>query len=105
MYPADQGNEPSRDLAEDEAIALLWREGTIPEWIDISVCDAVSGATIVELLVCGRFTANDALLYHQKPGRAPFHVVSPPLPPGHSEGQRFGLSDVRARGARAARRR
>ena len=44
-------------------------------------------------LTCGRFTADDGLLYHQGEGYAPFHVLGPNLPGDHVEGRRFSIYD------------
>jgi len=72
------------------AVGALWREGRVPEWIDLSVVDVRRASTVVEVLCCGRFTDDETLLYHQKEGAPPFHVTSPALPPGH-DGSRFSL--------------
>ena len=99
VYPTDRSPGAPLDLAEHEVLDLLWRSGDVPEWIDVRVFDVVAGATIVELSVCGRFTSKDGLLYHQQGGRPPFHVTSPPLPPGYQYGERFSLSLLRSRRA------
>jgi hypothetical protein len=39
--------------------------------------------TVLEALVCGRFTDRQDLLYHQAAGIPPFRVLSPALPPGY----------------------
>ncbi len=83
------------ELNEGEVVDLLWREGSVPEWIDVSLCGANRDATILQVLVCGRFTANEGLLYHVREGRPPFHVTSPPLPPGYEDGDRFSVSTIR----------
>jgi len=68
-------------MTEEALVALLWRDGAVPEWINLSVIGIDAGATLVEVMACGRFTANDALLYHAHEGRPPFHVLGPALPP------------------------
>lgn len=94
VYPADGSHEQrlaTRLLSPDEAVDLLWREGMVPEWIDVSVVSRTAQATVVELACAGRFTSNDALLYHEREGRQPFHVVGPALPPGYQDGQLFSM--------------
>lgn len=93
VYPADRDIDPTTLAAcsEEDAIDLLWREGLVPEWINVSIVGITFDATVVELLCCGRFTANEALRYHKKEGISPFHVLGPPLPPRWEEGQRFSL--------------
>jgi hypothetical protein len=68
-----------------EVVRTLWRDGRVPEWINLSVVGETGSATIVEVLCCGRFTARDALLYHVQEGSPPFHVLGPTLPPGHGD--------------------
>ena len=68
----------------------LWRDGRVPEWMDLSVVDVAQGSTVLEALCCGRFTDDETLLYHKTEGAPPFHVTSPALPPNH-DGGRFSL--------------
>jgi hypothetical protein len=65
----------------------------VPEWIDVSVIGTTGAFTLLELVCCGRFTANDDILYHQHQGRRPFQVVGPTLPVGYLDGQRFSIYD------------
>jgi hypothetical protein len=67
-------------LEKDDVMSLLWRDRMVPEWINISVCDADEQFTYVELKCCGRFTSQDHLLYYTSTGAAPFGVKSPPYP-------------------------
>lgn len=77
----------------DEAVAVMWRDGLVPEWIDLRVVDANEHVTIIGATVCGRFTSDEALLYHKQEGRPPFHVVGPTLPAEYMDGDtaRFSL--------------
>jgi hypothetical protein len=65
----------------ETAVAELWREGHVPEWVNVSVADETGAATVIELLRCDRFTDDDTLLYHRREGSPPFHVLGPVLPP------------------------
>jgi hypothetical protein len=77
-------------LSANDVITLLWRDGRIPQWIDISVETVIEhSVTIVALLCCGRYTGIEAQLYHQG-SHAPFHVVGPPLPPGWNSVEQSG---------------
>jgi hypothetical protein len=90
VFPDDGGldrAEMLRACGADLAVETLWRGGRVPEWIDVSVVDATDAATVLELLCCGRFTDDESLLYHLREGIAPFHVTSPPLPPGYTGGR------------------
>jgi hypothetical protein len=66
----------------DEVLSFLWRDGKVPEWIDISVKGVSTHHTVVRLRCCGRFTGQGDLLYHRNGGVPPFSVKSPYLPPG-----------------------
>lgn len=65
----------------DEAVRFLWRDGRVPEWVDVAVEDEDGHTTFVGLTCCGRFTADETSLYHRNGEIAPFHVVSPPIEP------------------------
>ena len=92
-YPEDSLPEGSfrGPWTREESVTFLWRDGRIPEWINISVMHDSESVTLVRLECCGRFTRDDARLYRVFGDTTPFHVVSPPLPPGWHEGVRFDL--------------
>lgn len=94
VFPEDGSVENQLAIgrcSEHEVIELLWRDGLVPEWIDVSVVGRLVDATLIEVLCCGRFTANDELLYHVQGGMPPFHVLGPTLPNDHVEGTKFGV--------------
>jgi len=96
VFPEDSDAEIAPALADcslDEVVATLWREGLVPEWIDASVIGEREHCTLIELRCCGRFTANDELLYHREAGRPPFQVVGPTLPVDHEQGRKFSIYD------------
>lgn len=61
---------------------LLWRDGKVPEWINIFVESATPEYTNIKLECCGRFSDKAEHIYHAHEGRAPFHVLGPPMPVG-----------------------
>jgi hypothetical protein len=81
----------------DQVIELLWRDGLVPEWINLSVYSSTTEATVIEVLCCGRYTANSELLYHEHEGYPPFHVLGPTLPVGYDwqrdAGTKFSVFD------------
>ena len=77
-----------------EAVAFLWRAGKVPEWIDLHVAAEDGKRSLVELWCCGRFSADEELLYHQHGGMAPFHVLGPPLPPNWQGAELSGRFDL-----------
>ncbi|MGE5186544.1 MAG: hypothetical protein ACM31C_31025 [Acidobacteriota bacterium] len=94
VYPEDstcERAEAVRDCSEARVVDVLWRDGRVPEWIDVSVLDALDDVTLVELMCCGRFTADEQRLYHVAEGRPPFHMTSPTLPPRYQDGERFSI--------------
>lgn len=94
VFPNDSGYEKAnafKDCSEQEVLDLLWRDERVPEWINFSVIGENGAVTIIEVLSCGRFTADEGLLYHLREGRPPFHVLGPALPPEWNEGERFSI--------------
>jgi hypothetical protein len=83
-YPGDS-LPPGRMLGPltfEQALAWLWRDGKVPEWVDVSVHNADRRHTYMRVVCCGRFTGLERLLYYQRlGGRAPFGVKSPVFPP------------------------
>ncbi|GAB1264784.1 hypothetical protein [Aurantivibrio infirmus] len=75
----------------DSVVNLLWREGWVPEWINVQIRKEDSTFTYVELVCCGRFSNDKHLINHAHEGRAPFHVVGPALPLGYRDGEKFSL--------------
>ena len=63
-----------------QVVNFLWRDEKVPEWIDISVEGEDGYRTEIQLLCCGRFTAQDDLLYYPGRDTRPFAVKSPVLP-------------------------
>ncbi|GAA1891275.1 hypothetical protein [Asanoa iriomotensis] len=64
----------------DTVVAELWRAGRVPEWVNLAVVSEDGGSTVVEVLSCGRFRPDDAVL----------HVLSPVLPP-ERDGRPFSI--------------
>lgn len=49
----------------DDVVDFLWREGKVPEWIDIAVESVDDKQTFLGLFCCGRFTGTEELLYYR----------------------------------------
>ena len=64
-----------------ETTSFLWRDGKIPEWVDVAVKATEKNRTLIRLTCCGRFSASEDLWYHHPSGIPPFSVKSPDLPP------------------------
>ena len=69
-------------LSAGQVVELLWRDGLVPEWIDISVERADGTHSFMELLCCGRFSDRAEQLYYAKTDICPFRCKSPTFPPG-----------------------
>jgi len=78
----------------DQVVGSLWRDGKIPEWINMQIHSYDDINTYLELLCCGRFTSNKELLYHVKEGYPPFHVLGPNLPPNWISVEGSGKFDL-----------
>jgi hypothetical protein len=64
----------------DGVVDYLWRDGKVPEWIDVIVRRVAGNYTFIELLCCGRFTAGEELLYYRN-GYPPFGIKGAVIPP------------------------
>ncbi|WP_326558488.1 hypothetical protein [Micromonospora sp. NBC_01796] len=87
-FPADSAAGRAAALRRCDAagaVAELWRDGWVPEWINVALVGETGTDTVVELVCCGRFTDDDTKLYHAGEGVPPFHVVGPALPPSYDE--------------------
>ncbi len=103
---ADEARSHSRPLPDDKhrpwnaerVVDHLWREGTVPEWIDISVSEASATEVCLQLLTCERYTADEDRLYYTQGDMPPFGIKSPDLPPGwESDHAQFDLHWRRSR--------
>ena len=79
VFPLDSEQGLIGPLDAEGAASWLWRDGKIPEWINVTAYDVVEERTHVRISCCGRFTAQDAHLYHRHEGYPPFHVLGPPV--------------------------
>lgn len=92
-FPQDSSQHRAAALNKVDAqtvVATLWRDGCVPEWINLAVVGETGAATLIEVVCCGRFTDDDTRLYHVAEGTPPFHVLGPALPPRH-DGTRFSI--------------
>jgi hypothetical protein len=96
VFPEEGAFGRAADLQtcnQQQVVDELWRDGRVPEWIDVAVIGETGTATLLQLVCCGRFTATDEILYHAREGRPPFHVTGPVLPVGYNDGQKFSIYD------------
>ncbi|WP_165246667.1 hypothetical protein [Paludisphaera soli] len=78
-----------------EVVDFLWRDEKVPEWIDVMVEDEDGRRTLVSLRCCGRFTAQEDLLYYRGRETRPFAVKSPYFPPHWESVEASGRFSVR----------
>jgi hypothetical protein len=97
VFPGDSlpDGEYHGPWSVEEAVAFLWRDGKVPEWVDTAVRAENGRQTLVALRCCGRFTAQEELLYHRYAGGVPpFSIKSPVLPPGWESVDVHGKFDL-----------
>ena len=97
VYPQDSKRDRKslEQLTILDASQELWRDGGVPEWINLSVTDCTSDLTIIRALCCGRFTKDESNLYHIGEGYPPFHVLSPVLPPEWDSVEEHGRFSIK----------
>ncbi len=71
----------SISLDAEKVVEYLWRDGKVPEWINVFVVSADDKNTLIKLECCRRYSNDVEDIYHAHEGRAPFHVLGPPAPP------------------------
>ncbi|MEO1765323.1 MAG: hypothetical protein AAFR83_26175, partial [Cyanobacteria bacterium J06629_18] len=76
----DWDNETYEFDTPAEVVNLIWMEGKIPEWINVTVESENGESTTIALICCGRFSSNPRHIYHILQGLPPFQVVGPALP-------------------------
>ncbi len=92
-FPEDSSRDRAAALHRCEfetVVDELWREGRVPEWVNLAVVGISRTATIIEVVCCGRFTADATKLSDMPGGPAPFQPGGPALPPAH-DGTRFSV--------------
>jgi hypothetical protein len=89
-----KGSTPIGPLAHEEVVNLLWRDGFVPEWVDILPWEANSEGMTFHLLCCGRFAEGAPNLYHLKEGFPPFHAPGVWIPPDWESVEKSGRFDV-----------
>jgi hypothetical protein len=95
IFPEDSSLARAEELAdcnEEQVLDTLWRNGRVPEWINVSVIGESGTTTMLQLICCGRFVREHRLLYHEGEGIPPFHVLGPGLPADYEEGRRFSIN-------------
>lgn len=89
IFPSDSLPEGARHgpWSAEQVVEYLWRDGRVPEWIDISVVGVSETAGVLMMLrCCGRFTDHGDLLYYRDSQHPPFGIKSPNLPPEWKDG-------------------
>ena len=78
--------------SELEVVDLLFRNGEVPVWIDISVDTVYKKFTVFRLLYSDRYSGDIEELYYYKRGTGPFGIKSPNLPLYFKEGDKFDIT-------------
>ncbi|MDN3674906.1 hypothetical protein QWY99_17850 [Flavobacterium branchiarum] len=76
VYPDDKIDETSfiNPATESTVIDYLWRNGKVPQWINVQVSSCDSNFSYITLECCGRFSAT---LNHKD---GPFRALGPNIP-------------------------
>ena len=90
LRPDDLGRTVDA-ASESDVVALLYRDGRCPDWIDVSVYRIGAGFTELRLICSGRFTNDRTKMCYHSRGLGPFGIKSPDLPPGFVEGSTFAI--------------
>jgi hypothetical protein len=83
--------EKLRNLTLEQATKLLWVDGKVPRWINVSVEMTGLESTYLNIICCDKLAKTEAEFYHRREGNPPFHVLAPledpsrPAPPNNRE--------------------
>ena len=75
-----------------EVVDLLYKNGEVPVWIDISVDNIYKKFTVFKLLCSNEYSSDVEQLYYYKRGTGPFGIKSPYLPLYFKEGDKFDIT-------------
>ena len=96
LFPEDSSATrelETKNLAAEDVVDLLFRDGYVPQWVDLSVGGETGRETVIDVVACRRFIDDEQRLYYAHTGIAPFSPKGPSLPVGHVEGARFSIHD------------
>lgn len=94
LFPEDSAEErtlATKRLDTEGVVDLLWRDGLVPQWIDVAVVSEMDDRTVLDVTACGRFIADERSLYYTWTDVPPFGVKGPTLPIDYVEGQPFSI--------------
>jgi hypothetical protein len=96
LFPDHEIPQIDRDVpySTQAVVDRLWREGFVPEWIDVTPYEVDDTYFYFQLRCCGRFTMDEDHLYHRKEGYPPFHCFGPALPGSNYDLQTDGQFDL-----------
>jgi hypothetical protein len=81
--------QENQHLTAGQVVDLLWQDGKVPVWIDMTITEATAGQTIMDLY-CSRRLRDDKDLMHG-PVAPPFHIQVT-LPPDYQKGVLFDVN-------------
>lgn len=93
VYPEDSGKKVEL-IDEKDVEDLLYRNGKIPVWIDISVECIHQNKTVIRLLCAGRYSdKSQDYYYNHHDTVSPFGIKGPVFPIGYVKGEKFRLKN------------
>ncbi len=96
LFPQDSSDEhtlATKQLDVEAVIDLLWRDGFVPQWVDVMVASETGDVTVLDVTACGRFIADEQRLYYTWTDIPPFGPKGPVLPAKHVDGKRFSIHE------------
>jgi hypothetical protein len=81
----------TKNLSAAEVVKLLWRDDLVPEWVDLCVAGATAATTIVDVLVCGRFTSDESRFCQVRAGQSLLHASGVALPAAHDKTRKLSI--------------
>lgn len=82
-------------ITKDEAIAIIYKDGKVPRWVNINLRTIDNEVSLINCLVAPDYFENDADLLYEDESVPPFRVGFPPLPEAYEEGKKFSVKDLK----------
>jgi hypothetical protein len=81
VYFKAHDSQTESGLSHERAIDKLYRDGSVPLWVDVNVRGVDPQATIIEVCASRELVSEERDLMHSGEGYPPFHVLGPIQPP------------------------
>lgn len=91
-----------REMTKDMLVDVLWSDGSVPRWVDLSVSATRAGVTVVGIWHASDRVSEESQCVYSKRDQGPFGIKSPRLPPEWDSVEKSGRFSLAWRRANQA---